>query len=350
MKHSILNAGFERAEFETLMADAVDENTANLKLYAMITAFLFVGLTVANLIVRPAQILNIPIYGIMTLINGAIYLAAVYWIPRHRAFSMPLTYVYTGALYLFSLSVTWTNLEYPAVTVIAMMLLIPFLFTGKPVYSVTQTILSALLLCVVSARFKARDIATIDIWNAVSFGVVSIVAELLHLRLRFRMLAQAKRITYLSETDLLTGAKNRNCYEALLEKLFNDNSFPRICIYVDVNGLHELNDTQGHKAGDVMLQTVAAALIDAFGQKNTYRIGGDEFVIFRDDLSQEQAIEKLNGISSVLARKHYDISYGASENNGEYGSVAAFIAAAEACMYQAKLRYYQQPGHERRRR
>ena len=350
MRNTILYAGYERTEFETLMADAAEENDANLKLYALITTLLFVGLFVANVIVRPARILNIPVYGAMALINLGIYLATVYWAPRNRQVAMPLTYVYTGALYLFSLSVTTAHLEYPAVTAIAVMLLIPFLFTGKPVYSITQTFLCVALLCLLSWKYKERDIATMDVWNAISFGAVSVVAELLHLRLKLRVFAQARHIAYLSQTDLLTGAKNRNCYETLLEEADDAISLPRICVYVDVNGLHELNDSQGHKAGDVMLQTVAAALIEGFGQENTFRIGGDEFVIFRDDLEEAAASEKLRSISKRLSERHYDISCGVASAGEALNTMSALIAEAEARMYREKSSYYQQPGHERRRR
>lgn len=55
------------------------------------------------------------------------------------------------------------------------------------------------------------------------------------------------------------------------------------CVYVDVNGLHELNNASGHEKGDQMLQTVALELQGRFGRDNCYRTGGDEFVAFVQD-------------------------------------------------------------------
>lgn len=51
------------------------------------------------------------------------------------------------------------------------------------------------------------------------------------------------------------------------------------CVYVDVNGLHELNNTRGYAAGDKMLQFVGKTLQKEFGERNSFRIGGDEFVV-----------------------------------------------------------------------
>ena len=60
------------------------------------------------------------------------------------------------------------------------------------------------------------------------------------------------------------------------------------CVYLDVNGLHELNNTRGHAAGDEMLKTVAAKVRDIFGEEYSYRVGGDEFVAFAMDKSAEE--------------------------------------------------------------
>lgn len=51
------------------------------------------------------------------------------------------------------------------------------------------------------------------------------------------------------------------------------------CIHIDVNCLHELNDTKEHQARDEMLGFVAHVLRDALGREDTYRIGEGEFVV-----------------------------------------------------------------------
>ena len=52
---------------------------------------------------------------------------------------------------------------------------------------------------------------------------------------------------------------------------------------VDLNGLKEINDTYGHKAGDVAIIRIAQLLDRHFGQPlHTYRIGGDEFCVLAE--------------------------------------------------------------------
>ena len=71
------------------------------------------------------------------------------------------------------------------------------------------------------------------------------------------------------------------------------------CIYVDVNGLHELNNTQGHAAGDKMLQTVASLMRTQFGDRHVYRIGGDEFVVLAQDM---EYVQVTTGLKTLVER------------------------------------------------
>ena len=66
------------------------------------------------------------------------------------------------------------------------------------------------------------------------------------------------------------------------------------CIYIDVNGLHEYNNTYGHQAGDKMLKTVAAELKECFAEHSHYRIGGDEFVIICENTAFKSILMQLN--------------------------------------------------------
>ena len=54
---------------------------------------------------------------------------------------------------------------------------------------------------------------------------------------------------------------------------------PAICVYIDANGLHELNNERGHEAGDLMLRFGAESLMEQFPKGSLYRVGGDEFVV-----------------------------------------------------------------------
>ena len=56
------------------------------------------------------------------------------------------------------------------------------------------------------------------------------------------------------DRDTLTGMYNRNRYERDLPVLFSRYQSSLTCIYIDVNGLREMNNTKGHDLGDKMLR------------------------------------------------------------------------------------------------
>ena len=139
-------------------------------------------------------------------------------------------------------------------------------------------------------------------------------------------------------TDELTGLKNRNAYEQAINH-YEASSKQYCCIYADANGLHDLNNTLGHEAGDAMLTTVARHMKTAFGQEHSYRIGGDEFIAFASDMSPEEVEAAINHIRQELAAENYHASFGWSFQ-AENQFLRTTIAAAEKAMYQDKEAYY----------
>ena len=97
-----------------------------------------------------------------------------------------------------------------------------------------------------------------------------------------------RQIEHLSMVDAMTGLRNRNCYEQALENYLHNPLSSLCCLYIDANGLHELNNTLGHAAGDAMLIAVGDAMRALFPPLNCYRIGGDEFAAFATDCTREE--------------------------------------------------------------
>lgn len=149
----------------------------------------------------------------------------------------------------------------------------------------------------------------------------------------------------LATTDLLTDLKNRNAYEQVLAQYEVDIPVSLSCVYADANGLHELNNSQGHAAGDKMLRTVAKVFVEYFGQENVYRIGGDEFLVFAEtDL--DKVPEKALAAKEKVKEAGYHVSVGTA--SGE--NVTSVVKAAELRMYEDKKQYYMGQGDRRKRR
>lgn len=150
---------------------------------------------------------------------------------------------------------------------------------------------------------------------------------------------------YYYSRDPLTGLWNRMKFE----KDINGQSIKAkrrvTCIYIDVVGLHELNNHLGHKAGDQMLCTVADALRKYFSSDFIYRIGGDEFVIFCVDVRYSTFADTIAALKTMLRRYNYEISVGVAEAAGR--DIRDAMDEAEESMRRDKAAFYAGKGDRR---
>lgn len=147
--------------------------------------------------------------------------------------------------------------------------------------------------------------------------------------------------------DVLTGLQNRNRYEAFCSKLTGDHLKGIACIYIDANGLHEINNSRGHLAGDQMLRFIADTLKVTFGEDMVFRIGGDEFVVFQKHKSEQQLEQAVQQVHTEIERNDYHVSSGICMSESGL-SIDEMLKTAEKRMYEAKQKYYEQLGMQAR--
>ncbi len=151
------------------------------------------------------------------------------------------------------------------------------------------------------------------------------------------------------ETDALTGLLNRNRYERDLPGYRQWYRTSLACVYIDANGLHELNNTLGHEAGDTLLRRIAAEIRRRFGKTHSYRIGGDEFLIFVPDMTEATVSHLCMELEEALLAEGIHISAGIQWSD-TISDLTAFIQAAEGKMYAAKRAYYANRNLDHRQR
>ena len=104
-----------------------------------------------------------------------------------------------------------------------------------------------------------------------------------------RLKAEAE-VRQLSLTDELTGLYNRRGFFWLANQQFKiAQRTPMFCclLFIDLDGLKQINDSLGHEIGDKMLVDTAQLLKQSFRDSDIIaRLGGDEFVIFIPVCSQ----------------------------------------------------------------
>lgn len=148
--------------------------------------------------------------------------------------------------------------------------------------------------------------------------------------------------------DALTNLYNRLKYNEDIEALEKKGGDAFCCMYIDVNGLHEVNNTLGHTKGDDMLCGIAQTLTKFYPEESVYRIGGDEFVVMSLKLTKRDMERAIAQVRSELLKSNYEISVGLAE--GVCRDVEKVIAAAEQAMRNDKAAYYRRHGDARMKR
>ncbi len=148
--------------------------------------------------------------------------------------------------------------------------------------------------------------------------------------------------------DALTLLYNRHKFNEDTADIRDEDDNPITCVYMDVNGLHELNNLLGHQKGDDMLCCVADTLKKYFPDSKSYRIGGDEFVTLSRTLSKDAAERVVERMRDSLAKNNYEISAGTE--SGDSSNIYNIVGAAELSMRKDKEAYYKSSDHDRRKR
>ena len=141
-------------------------------------------------------------------------------------------------------------------------------------------------------------------------------------------------------TDSLTGVMNRVAYNNDLHDINEEKPMDFSCIYVDVNELHYRNNKFGHAAGDEMLLFIAHSLKDVFFGQKVYRMGGDEFLVFCQNSSQDEVKKGIEIFLEQLKPRDYHVAIGLSYRS-QNTNTEEMVREAEVRMYEEKAKYYQ---------
>ncbi|MBR5239941.1 MAG: GGDEF domain-containing protein [Clostridia bacterium] len=141
-------------------------------------------------------------------------------------------------------------------------------------------------------------------------------------------------------TDSLTGVSNRVAYKKDILLFDEENPADFSCVYIDVNELHMRNNKYGHAAGDEMLVYIGNTLKEVFYGQNVYRMGGDEFLVFAQGVSQNELNDLLDTFMQRLKVKDYRVAIGTSFRS-KHVDCEEMVREAEIRMYEAKAAYYQ---------
>jgi diguanylate cyclase (GGDEF)-like protein len=144
-----------------------------------------------------------------------------------------------------------------------------------------------------------------------------------------------------ARTDNLTGLGNHRSFHhdlsiEIQRRTTSGTHFTLMAI--DLDGLKQINDTNGHQAGDLYIRRVSDAVREALEDEGTvYRTGGDEFMVLlpgRRNWHGLTLAQKINEATRAAVGRRA-ISIGLAESTGTE-SRQAIIHQADLALYEAK--------------
>ena len=155
---------------------------------------------------------------------------------------------------------------------------------------------------------------------------------------RAELFSEVSRYAY---EDPLTRLANRRGMDECLRDLAARDTAPTLLV-CDLDGLKEVNDRDGHPAGDALLRGVAGTLsyvASEFRASLVARFGGDEFCVILPANSLTEAEKFARTASGEIARElgpDVTLCWGAAAPDSQTGSAHELIAAADTALLEAK--------------
>ena len=155
--------------------------------------------------------------------------------------------------------------------------------------------------------------------------------------------------SHAAATDHLSGLRNRRRFlEVAEEVLVRQRNKRRLMaiLFIDMDRFKSINDSLGHKVGDLLLQAVAGRIRRSLeATDEAARFGGDEFVILLGGERSEEMIEAwvkalVDKLSAVYSLDGCEVttspSVGVSICPRDGQNIEEMIRCADAAMYSAK--------------
>lgn len=180
----------------------------------------------------------------------------------------------------------------------------------------------------------------VEVVRVAAFGSILLFLLVMHRMagLMRKTHRQAEELARLSRTDPLTGAANRRQLSAELEREMSRarrSGLPLTLAFLDLDHFKRFNDTYGHNAGDVLLETLVKAWHPVLRDLDLLaRIGGEEFVVVMPDTGLDEAVTVVERMRSRVPQQQ-TCSAGIADFRPD-DTAEILLARADQAMYAAK--------------
>ena len=124
-----------------------------------------------------------------------------------------------------------------------------------------------------------------------------------------RLMTELTQASEMVRVDPLTGALNRKGMEEAMQREVartRRQDAPLAIALLDIDNFKQINDSLGHRAGDLALQHLANVTRETIRPQDTLvRYGGEEFIIILPDTTMEAAVKAMERVQRELTRRYF---------------------------------------------
>jgi diguanylate cyclase (GGDEF)-like protein len=180
---------------------------------------------------------------------------------------------------------------------------------------------------------------------AAAYTVVIVPLCLAPIVAMYNAVSQSARSEHAARHDSLTGLPNRTAFHETITGAIEDERVPAAILLMDLDRFKEVNDTLGHRYGDLLLVQVARRFNDVIGPRGQIaRLGGDEFAVVSPGDDSDRAVALAQRIADAL-REPFELEEMVVDVQASVGialfpehgrGVETLLQKADVAMYRAK--------------
>ena len=280
IKNGLFYAGLTGDEYRTISHSIRRNSRHTLHTASFVGSLLLFILIITSFFVNSlAKNHALYFFGFISLL--AIYIITKLFLKKKPELTYWLAYALITVIFIFGIFLgvphSPTN---TAVTFCVMIFALPILFSDMPIRIDIYLAVMTIIFCVCTLNEKPKNIATIDLTNAISFMFLSIVVNYHITKSKFNGLLMRHYVEKERDTDDLTKLMTKAAFKRDAQYYIEDNKSECALLVIDIDNFKSVNDTMGHAYGDAVLRIMGECINDTFDKPSLLgRFGGDEFVI-----------------------------------------------------------------------
>ena len=310
----------------------------------LLPTYTLVQLVVYFAVVLPHGILHQTVGGAIWAVLDVVLLIVGFAMKKPKRFSGVVAFlsVFAALILSYTMFLDLAFITKQNAVAFHLALVIMGLFYTLPItWVMIATLVPATLYGVLVFFYKDLAVALTDCIVSFIGAFIAIIAAGISLFWKGSAISQAEALRAVADTDPLTGLPNRRKLDEHFNAIDQNSAVvPLGMIFLDLNGLKRVNDTEGHKAGDALLTDFARHISGLANGHFFCRVSGDEFLL----LTENQGAEDFHKLC-VDIRRYLDESSPPKAAMGtiyleDGGTYDEMLTASEESMRIDKERIY----------